>query len=193
MGSKTILNCLASITLAFSFSVYADITGRVISIADGDTLTVLVDRQQVKVRLVEIDAPEKAQAFGNRSKQSLSDMCFDKEAQIQDKGKDRYGRTLGRVFCGGMDANAEQVGQGMAWVYDKYVTDHSLYRLQDEARAAKRGLWVDSAPVPPWEWRHRPKGLFLFPPLHALIINCWEGQLIYQRSIRKPCPAGPEY
>lgn len=140
--------------LALCFSAYADFTGRVVSIADGDTLTVLIDRQQVKVRLVEIDAPEKSQAFGNRSKQSLSDMCFDREAQVQDKGKDRYGRTLGRVYCVGMDANAEQIKRGMAWVYDKYVTDHSLYRLQDEAKAARLGLWADAKPMPPWEWRH---------------------------------------
>ena len=117
----------------------------------------LIDRQQVKVRLVEIDAPEKSQAFGTRSKQSLSDMCFNTEAQVRDKGKDRYGRTLGRVYCVGMDANAEQIKRGMAWVYDKYVTDHSLYRLQDEAKAAKQGLWADAEPMPPWEWRHRSK------------------------------------
>lgn len=140
---------------ALAATSQADFTGRVVSIADGDTLTVLVERQQVKVRLVEIDAPEKGQAFGNRSKQSLSDMCFVKEAQVQDKGKDRYGRTLGRVFCVGMDANAEQIKRGLAWVYDKYVTDHSLYRLQDEARAEKRGLWTEANPMPPWEWRHR--------------------------------------
>lgn len=146
---------LASLVLAFSFHAYADFTGRVVSIADGDTLTVLVDRQQVKVRLVEIDAPEKSQAFGTRSKQSLSDMCFDKQAQVQDKGKDRYGRTLGRAYCVGVDANAEQVKRGVAWVYDKYVTDHSLYRLQDEAKEEKRGLWIDPNPMPPWEWRHR--------------------------------------
>lgn len=148
---------LASLALGFSLPAYADFSGRVVSIADGDTLTVLIDRQQVKVRLVEIDAPEKSQAFGTRSKQSLSDMCFNTEAQVRDKGKDRYGRTLGRVYCVGMDANAEQIKRGMAWVYDKYVTDHSLYRLQDEAKAAKQGLWADAEPMPPWEWRHRSK------------------------------------
>ena len=146
---------IASLVLAFSFPAYADFSGRVVSVADGDTITVLVERQQVKVRLVEIDAPEKAQAFGNRSKQSLSDMCFDKEAQILEKGKDRYGRTLGRVYCVGIDTSAEQVRRGMAWVYDKYVTDHSLYQLQNEARTANRGLWYDPEPAPPWEWRRR--------------------------------------
>lgn len=131
------------------------LTGRVVGISDGDTLTVLIDRQQMRVRLVEIDAPEKGQAFGNRSKQSLSDMCFGRDAQIEERGRDRYGRALGRVYCDGIDANAEQIRQGMAWVYDKYVTEHSLYRLQDEAKAAKRGLWADPSHVPPWEWRRK--------------------------------------
>ena len=61
--------------------------------------------------------------------------------------------VLGRVFCGGIDANAEQVRRGMAWVFDRYVKDRSLYPLQDEAKAARRGLWADKAPVAPWEWR----------------------------------------
>ncbi len=88
---------------------WADFTGKVVAVADGDTITLLRDHQQVKVRLVEIDAPEKAQAFGNQSKESLSEMCFGKTATLADKGKDRYGRTLARVTCDGIDANAEQV------------------------------------------------------------------------------------
>lgn len=149
-----VLGALALSLLAMVAS--ADpVTGRVVGISDGDTLTVLVERTQVRVRLVEIDAPEKSQAFGNRSKQSLSDMCFGRDAQIEEKGRDRYGRTLGRVFCNGIDANAEQIRQGMAWVYDNYVTDHSLYRLQHESKDAKRGLWADPSPVPPWEWRRQ--------------------------------------
>lgn len=139
--------------LIISHCAYAETSGKVIGISDGDTLTVLVDRQQIKVRLAEIDAPEKAQAFGNKSKQSLSDLCFNKTAKLDDKGKDRYGRTLARVHCNGIDANAEQVRRGMAWVYDRYVTDRGLYSIQDEAKAAKRGLWASSDPMPPWEWR----------------------------------------
>ena len=154
--STPVLGLLASLALWISFSAQADtLIGRVIGITDGDTIKVLVNNEQVIVRLVEIDAPEKKQAFGNRSKQSLSDLCFDKNAQIQEKGKDRYGRTLGRVICDGTDSNAEQVKRGMAWVYDKYVTDRSLYQLQDEAKRDGRGLWVDTDPMPPWEWRHR--------------------------------------
>lgn len=143
--------------LILAHCAYAETSGKVIGISDGDTLTVLVERQQVKVRLVEIDAPEKGQAFGNRSKQSLSDLCFDRTATLADKGKDRYGRTLAQVYCDGIDANAEQVRRGMAWVYDRYVTDRGLYLIQEEAKAAKRGLWADTEPMPPWEWRHRGK------------------------------------
>lgn len=142
--------------LAFSLSAHADFSGRVVSISDGDTITVLVERMQVKVRLVEIDAPEKAQAFGNLSKHSLSDMCFGKDALIQEQSKDRYGRTLGRVSCDGIDANAEQVRRGMAWVYRKYAPkDSPLFAVEKEAKAASRGLWADADPMPPWEWRHK--------------------------------------
>jgi endonuclease YncB( thermonuclease family) len=118
---------------------------------------VLVGTTQVKVRLVEIDAPEKAQAFGERSKRMLSALVFGKEVEVKEQGRDRYGRTLGRVFVSGLNANAEMVRRGMAWVYDKYATDRTLCQLQDGARAAKVGLWADANPVPPWEWRHRPR------------------------------------
>ncbi len=143
--------------LLASASAWADFTGKVVAVADGDTITVLREHVQVKVRLTEIDAPEKAQAFGSRSKESLSEMCFGKTATLADKGKDRYGRTLARVTCDGIDANAEQVHRGMAWVYDRYVTDKALYAVQAEAKAQRRGLWADKDPVPPWEWRRAKK------------------------------------
>ena len=147
-----------SIVIAFSCPVYARSTdqvihGQVISVANGDTLTVVVDYRQVRVRLTEIDAPEKKQPFGNRSKQSLSDLCFWVEAELTLKGKDQYGRKLARVVCNGIDANSEQVKRGMAWVFDKYAKDPQLYKLQDEARSARRGLWSDKAPTAPWQWR----------------------------------------
>lgn len=89
----------------------------VVAIADGDTLTCLTDaKQEVRVRLLEIDAPESNQAFGARSKQALSDLCFRVRAEIRSTGADQYGRTLGRVTCNGVDANAELVRLGMAWV-----------------------------------------------------------------------------
>lgn len=128
----------------------------VVAIADGDTLACLTDsREQVKVRLAEIDAPERKQAFGTRSRQSLGELCHEKRAEIRVVDRDRYGRTVGRVSCAGMDANAEQVRRGMAWVYDRYARDKALYRLQDEARAAGRGLWSDKQAMAPWEWRRK--------------------------------------
>jgi endonuclease YncB( thermonuclease family) len=99
----------------------ADFNGPVVNVHDGDTVTVLVERTQVRVRLVDIDAPELGQAFGKRSRQSLADMCAGKTAHVADRGKDRYGRTLGHVSCAGVDANAEQVRRGMAWVFVRYA------------------------------------------------------------------------
>src|ERR1700712_4450328 len=118
--------------------------GQVIEIVDGHALTVVIDDKQVRVRLAEIDAPEKKQPFGTRSKQSLSDMCFWVEAELIIRGKDQYGRKLARVICNGVDANAEQVRRGMAWVFDKHDKDPALVKLEEEARAEKRGLWLDN-------------------------------------------------
>jgi len=127
--------------------------GRVVGIADGDTLTVLnSENREVKIRLGEIDAPEAHQAFGSRSKQSLAALCFGKQAELLTQVKDRYKRTVARVKCSGVDANAEQVNRGMAWVYPKYAKDQNLYVLQDEAKLARRGLWIDVGPTPPWEF-----------------------------------------
>lgn len=144
------------LALALSLPVWADTTGVVVSVHDGDTLTVLVDKQEVKVRLAEIDAPELRQPFGNRSKQSLAELCFQVPAEIELVAKDRYGRSVGKVQCGEMDAAAHQVALGMAWVFDRYAPkDSKLYGLQAGAKAAKRGLWADNEPIPPWEWRKR--------------------------------------
>mgnify|MGYP003393180145 CR=1 FL=1 len=146
-------SALALVLLALPIAAYADLVGSVVKIQDGDSLTVLVGKRQVKVRLTEIDTPERGQPFGTRARESLSELCAGKEARVVDKGKDRYGRTLGRVYCASVDTSAEQVRRGMAWVFDRFVTDRSLYTLQDEAKAARRGLWADAKPVPPWEWR----------------------------------------
>ena len=132
------------------------IVGLVVAIADGDTLTVLnEDFQQVKVRLAEIDAPEKKQPFGSRSRQSLGELCHEKRAEVRVINVDRYKRIVGRVSCAGVDANSAQVRRGMAWVYDRYAKDKTLYSLQDEARSAGRGLWANRNPTAPWDWRKR--------------------------------------
>lgn len=131
----------------------------VVGISDGDTLTARCGEgeaaQTVKVRLAEIDAPEKAQPFGQRSRQALAALCFKRPARVSVQTIDRYGRSVARVQCDGVDANAEQVRAGMAWVFDRYAKDRSLYALQDDARAAGRGVWSEAAPVAPWLWRAR--------------------------------------
>ena len=131
----------------------------VIGISDGDTLTARCDTsagtQNVKIRLAEIDAPERRQAFGNRSRQHLASLCFRKQAEIRPTATDRYRRTVARVHCEGRDANAEQVRAGMAWAFTRYLTDPAIARLEGEARAERRGLWIDAEPLAPWLWREQ--------------------------------------
>ena len=130
------------------------VEGRVVAIADGDTLTVLdVHKQQHKIRLAEIDAPEKGQDFGQRSRQNLSDLCFHKHARVRVVDVDRYQRIVGRVECDGKDANLAQVIAGLAWVYEGYAKDVDLKKAQETARLNKVGLWSQPNPTPPWEFR----------------------------------------
>ncbi|WON72891.1 thermonuclease family protein [Nitrosospira sp. Is2] len=146
------LVAIAALGLFISAAQAETFNGRVVGIADGDTLTVLTaSKQQHRIRLAEIDAPEKSQPFGSKSKQSLSDLCFGKEAEISSRVKDRYQRIVARVKCAGVDANAEQVSRGMAWVYRRYAKDHDLYVLEHVAKVEKLGLWAGSSPTPPWQ------------------------------------------
>lgn len=150
----------AILALALSFPVWADFTGKVVRIADGDTVTVLdLSKVRHKVRLTGIDAPEKKQPFGNRSKQSLSDMVFSKTVIVKTDKRDRYGRELGKVLINGIDVNREQIRRGMAWHYKAYQRDQSTddrqayAEAENKAKEQRRGLWIDSDPLPPWEWR----------------------------------------
>ena len=148
------------LVLNVSISAFAEsISGKVINIADGDTLTILnSENNQVKIRLAAIDAPEKSQPFGNRSKQSLSDMCFGKQARIEVVDTDRYGRTVGMVTCGDVRANDAQVASGMAWVYRKYAEGFGhLYPLEESAKVSRKGLWSEPSQIPPWEWRKQDR------------------------------------
>lgn len=149
---------------AFVFSHAAMITGRVVGVADGDTVTVLDGANtQHKIRLSGIDAPEKKQAFGTRSKQSLSDLVFDKQVTVETDKKDKYGRDVGKILLTGQDVNLEQVTRGFAWHYKQYereqsANDRKLYVFAEHgARADRRGLWADAEPVPPWEFRHNKR------------------------------------
>jgi endonuclease YncB( thermonuclease family) len=136
------------------------ITGKVVAIADGDTLTVLdASNRQHKIRLDGIDAPESSQDFGSRAKQSLSDLVFGKTVTVISSKKDRYGRTLGKVMLDKLDINLEQINRGMAWFYRAYQAElpanvAAMYGLAEtRARQEKRGLWADAAPMPPWDFR----------------------------------------
>jgi len=120
----------------------ATLSGRVVGVHDGDTLTLLdANRHQTKIRLAEIDTPESAQPYGSRAKQALSDLVFGKDVRIEVREQDRYGRSVGRVYVGSTDVNAAMVAAGAAWVYRQYSHDPELLRLETEARAAGRGLW----------------------------------------------------
>lgn len=137
---------------------YADVAleGKVVAIADGDTLTVLTaENTQVKVRLSQVDTPEKGQPYANRSRQALAKLVFGKQVQVTVVDTDRYGRTVGRVAVGELDVASELVSAGAAWVYRRYATDESLYFLEEIAREQGKGLWglPESGRIPPWEWR----------------------------------------
>lgn len=132
----------------------ADITGKVVGVHDGDTITLLTeDKEQVKVRLEGIDAPELGQPFGKTSKEALSALVFGQHVVVNVLGVDRYKRTLGRVRTDHQDVNLALVVQGLAWHYAYYSKESALKDAQDKAQAAKIGLWSVEAPVPPWEWR----------------------------------------
>lgn len=134
------------------------VTGRCVGVHDGDSITVLAaGNVQIKVRLEGIDAPELKQPFSQQSKEALSGLVFGKVVTLQVTGTDRYKRTLAVVVADGVNANLELVRRGLAWRYDQYSKDAALLAAQNEAKKAKRGLWRDPAPVPPWEWRKKGK------------------------------------
>lgn len=145
---------LGAATSARGDTIY---TGKVISIADGDTLRIRYRDGQLKIRLAEIDTPERKQPWGTRAKQALSDKVFGQVVDVVEIDRDRYGRIVGRIYLGGRDINREMVAEGHAWVYRKYMRDETL--LVDEAAAKDAGLGLWSLPeaekVPPWEWRRR--------------------------------------
>lgn len=140
------------------------LTGRVVRVADGDTITVLdSSNTQHRIRLEGIDAPESHQAFGTQSKKSLSNMVFGKDVTVVYQKTDQYGRLVGKIVIDGTDVNLEQVKAGMAWHYKEYqreqaAADRELYATaEDEARADRRGLWQDANPVEPSAFRNQER------------------------------------
>ena len=154
--------CLALLPL---LSQSAPRTCLVVGISDGDTLTARCGRfgsyEEVKVRIAAIDAPERSQPYGQRSRQALSRLCYFEQAVIEERDTDRYGRTVADVSCKGHDAGTHLVTEGWAWVYDfngvATRRGGGLFKLQDSARTQRLGLWAGARPTPPWEWRRRQR------------------------------------
>lgn len=147
-------------------------TGRVVGVTDGDTITVLVDgAQQVKVRLAEIDAPERAQPWGNRSKQALSGLVFGRNVSVLQTDIDRWGRIIGQVRVDGLDVNYEMIASGEAWAFRQYLSDQTLIEVEADAKRERRGLWSmpEAQTVPPWDWRRGTRVVQVdrSPPLSA--------------------------
>ena len=140
------------------------LTGRTVRVTDGDTIVILSEGNvQHKIRLQGIDAPERGQAYGTKSKEHLSGLVAGRFVVVEYDKRDRYGRIVGKVLVGGEDACLEQISAGYAWHYKKYQneqteTDRQLYsETEIEARKAKLGLWQDPHAIPPWEYRARER------------------------------------
>lgn len=156
------IRSLAVVLALLSVAARAEvITGRVVGIADGDTLTLLdATNQQHKIRLAGIDSPEKAQDFGQKAKTSLSAMAFNQQASADCRKRDRYQREVCVVSVGGKDVGLEQVRAGMAWWYRQYAAQQTAQERADyehaefNAKIHRFGLWNSKNPTPPWDWRH---------------------------------------
>ena len=155
--------CLVAL-LCGSPSLAAELHGRVVGVSDGDTITVL-DAEQVthKIRLSGIDAPEKAQPFGERAKQQLSDWVYQSTVRVIHDKTDRYGRIVGKVTLNSEDVNIQMIHAGLAWHYKAYeheqpALDRVTYPLAElNAKRKAIGLWGDADPVPPWDWRRNKR------------------------------------
>ena len=156
-----IYKLIAPILVLISCTINAaTLQGKVVGVADGDTITVLdANNKQHKIRLQGIDAPEKAQAFGQKSKQSLNQLVHNNQVTIEFQKKDKYGRTVGKVLLNGTDMCLAQIKLGMAWHYKQYASeqpkeDRDIYaQAEQDARNQSIGLWRDKTVTPPWEFR----------------------------------------
>lgn len=144
-----------SVFILLTLSIIAQtITGKVTAITDGDTIKVLENKVEYKIRFNAIDAPEKSQVYGQKSKEFLSSLIFGKEVIVEVKDKDKYGRYVSDIFLGNRYINAEMIENGFAWHYKQYSKDKKLAELEDKARENKLGLWAISNPTSPWDFRH---------------------------------------
>jgi micrococcal nuclease len=163
MISKTRNATSALLLLLFALPALADtLQGRVVRVIDGDTVVVLdAEKTQHRIRLAGIDAPERKQPFGQRSKQYLASQIAGQDVIVDWDKHDRYHRIVGKIIYDGQDVDLAMVRAGLAWWYRHYAHEQSaadrvLYEdAEDKAKAERKGLWVDPNPMPPWEWRHR--------------------------------------
>lgn len=150
---------LLAVTAALILSSNAEVSevrGTVVGVHDGDSITLLVGgKNQIKVRLEGIDAPELKQDFGTAAKKTLSDMVYGKKVRLVKTGKDHYGRTLGNVYVGDTWVNLAMVERGMAWHFKRYSKDASLGGAEKQAQKTRTGIWSQSRAMPPWEWRQQ--------------------------------------
>ena len=149
IGLVAVLFLFGTLTAAYA----EEFSAKVIVVIDGDTVLILRGNKQIKVRLAGIDAPEKMQAFGENSKQSLTELVLNKQVRVDSQAKDNYGRMVAQIKVDELNVNYEQVQRGMAWAYSRFNRSKALLVLQNGAREAKRGLWAQTDPMPPKEWR----------------------------------------
>lgn len=171
LNKKTILVLLSFFAMSFvslqtqakeslKFHKNEIIVGKVIGIADGDTITILIEGNiPVKIRLAGIDCPEKNQAFGGRAKKTLSDKVFGNIVRVETRGKDAYDRVIGVVRLGDEDINEYLITQGVAWHFKRYVKQQPTEEAtrydaaETKAKNEKRGLWIQESPTAPWDFR----------------------------------------
>ena len=174
----------AALLFLFTLANAEDFAGKVIAVMDGDTILVLRDGHPVKVRLAEIDAPEKAQPFGIASQKSLAEMVKGEQVKVVSNAVDGYGRLVARVYVGEFNVNHEQVWRGMAWEYSRFHSNKELMALQHDAQQAKRGLWAKEGAVEPSKWRkqhpdaHAPQRPNTVPPASAPVASAPPGSAI---------------
>jgi endonuclease YncB( thermonuclease family) len=158
--NKIVLSIVVTASvLSLSLSAQT-ISGKVIKVADGDTLTMLdASNVQHKIRLAQIDAPEKSQEYGIQSKQSLENTCFNSNADAEVETVDKYNRKVAIIYCNGVEANFNQVQNGSAWVYVQYAKDKKYFDAELKAKKQHLGLWEGTNPTPPWEYRRGQKDI----------------------------------
>ena len=163
MIKKLVILTLGVASLVFIYSSCSTLeaaktyTGKVIKVTDGDSINILYEGKPLRIRLAEIDAPERGQAFWRKSREALSDYVAGKEVIVEEVDIDRWERVIGQVYLGDLWVNGALVRGGYAYVYPKYATSQRLFELEEEAYLNKAGIWKlpENERVKPWEWRKR--------------------------------------